>query len=1267
MLQPLSSFFLLDPSANAYSVFFSHDPWLVALSVLLAIFLSIMAMNLAGLALSTPDAGSRRIVIATGALAQGAGVWAMHFVGMLALDLCASGRFDPWVTAVSVLPSVLAAWAALTVLARERVTTASLLLGGLLMGAGIGLMHYMGMEASQFASLMRYDVGGFAFSIGFAVAVACTALWLRFRLERVASLSRRMATTIGGIVMGLAIAGMHYIAIAALRVVNSPATLAPVVADREPTYMAVAIALLALVVALGTTSVNVNLRARRLLREARASESRQRAILDTAVDGVILIDGGGIVQSFNPAAERLLGWRADEVLGRNVTMLMPEPHRSAHDGYLQRHLATGHASIIGTGRDVQAQRKDGTLVPMRLAVGRVQQPGKPLFVGFLTDLTERQALERQRLLGAQQLKALVDNLPGVAFRCRRQAGWPMEFISEAVLALTGWGAQDFLQGTIDFARIIHPQDVESTDEEVEHALRRGQPYRVSYRIITRAGCTRWLSEHGRGAADESGVVRWLDGVILDITDVKARAAEFEGTVAAINRSKASAEFSTDGYLLHANDNYLALMGYTFDEAIARPHSDLCLPQDAASDSHGPFWQELLAGNFQSGEYQRVGKDGREVWLHATYNPILDAEGRVDKIIQYATDLSQRRAMEQDLRAAKERAEAAAAAQASFLANMSHEIRTPMNAILGFTEALLDSPLQPAQQRQLRTVHQSARSLLRLLNEILDAAKLDKGAVQLELRPFDLRELCEQTLATLHIQARAKSLALQLEYPQDVPRHWQGDSLRVQQVLLNLLGNAVKFTHQGQVQLSVSRSGSGVRLQVQDSGIGMDEAALARLFDRFSQADASTTRRYGGTGLGTSIARQLVELMNGRIEVRSEVGQGSCFTVHLPLPVAQPQQMPSVQEQAQSLPQLPPLRVLGVDDVASNLELLEIVMQRMGHGLVRAEDGAQALALFGRERFDIVLMDLHMPVMDGMQAARHMRAWERSQGRPRTPIIALSASVLDQDKRDALASGMDGFADKPLEPARLLAEMARCLDLQPVPAPASAQPHPHPHPPLQPLLPGASANSAAPAAAAAAEFIAPAIDWQRGLSLWGSQPALLAAIDRLVQGGAGLADLQAAAQSGDALALAAGAHRLRGAAANLGLVALQAAVQRLEAAAGDAAQRQPLLDAVQQALQQVRQELAGHQPDLPPEAAAAPPPGQEHTLDAAARTRVQQAVAAASAALAGGELHEAALQTLQELLPPARLQLLQDALDAFDFDAARLQLDGLRELMEKETA
>ncbi|WP_313070329.1 PAS domain S-box protein [Melaminivora sp.] len=1235
----LEQFFAVGTAYGSHAPALIHDPWLVALSLLVAIASSCMALHLAGLARHAPDGWGRRVGVVSGALVLGAGVWSMHFVGMLAFDLCASGGFQPWITAASMLPSLLASGVALSVLTRPQLRPGALLLGGALMGGGIGAMHYSGMAASQFGPLMRYEVSGFAVSLAFAVGMATLALWTRFRLARIAGLPGWAANLLGGAVMGLAIAGMHYISMAALRM-DGPAEAAPA-SGTPASQLALAVAVVALLVGGAVTAIHMHLRLRQLLRQTRADASRLTALVSTAADGVVIIDARGIVRLFNSAAEQLLGWRADEVIGHNVSMLMATPHREAHDGYLQRHLQTGHSSIIGRGREVQALHRDGTLLPVRLAVGRADGPGEPMFVGFLTDLRERRALEREREHDRAQLRSLMGNLPGVAFRCANEGDWPMLLVSDAVLALTGWSAQEFLQGQVRYGQLIHPRDAQEIALELEYALRTDQSYHLEYRITTRDGRTRWVSEHGRGVPDADGAVRHIDGVILDITEAKMRNAEFAGTVAAIGRSQAAAEFDLHGHLVDANAQYLELMGYTLDDVIGRSHALLCAPQYAQSEAYRDFWKSLTKGEFAAGEFQRFGKNGREVWLQATYNPIFDAEGKVFKIIKFASDLTGRRAMEQDLRAAKERAEAAAAARSTFLANMSHEIRTPMNAIIGFTEALLESPLDPTQRRHLGTVHHSARSMLRLLNDILDTAKLEKGAVGLEEAPFSLRELCAQILASLRISAARKGLELVLEYPYDVPEFWQGDAFRLQQILLNLMGNALKFTHQGSVTLRVSGGDGALLLQVTDTGIGIDEAGLRRIFEPFSQADASTTRRYGGTGLGTTIARQLTELMQGRINVQSLPGEGSTFSVHLPLREGPPS-LPEDALSPRSLA-LAPLRVLAVDDVPANLELLCITLARGGHKVVCAAGGAEAVRRFEQERFDLVLMDLQMPDMDGLQATRCMREHEREHGRRPTAIVALSASVLEQDRRNARAAGMDGFASKPVEPQRLLAEMARVLGAQPLtPEPGAA---PEPSAPESLAVDGHGAAL-------------PVIDWERGLRLWTQARFLRAAVQRFLEDGpAQVGALRAAARAGDAQALAGAAHRLHGAAANLALTAVQQHAAKLEAAAQAAQEALAWTahtDALEAALADVRAALTCT--DAPDAAPTAPKPA---LMDPQACSEVRGAIDALVPALAMGEMPHGPVTVLEQHLSATHLGALRDALERFDFDQARNQLQILR--------
>ena len=405
---------------------------------------------------------------------------------------------------------------------------------------------------------------------------------------------------------------------------------------------------------------------------------------------------------------------------------------------------------------------------------------------------------------------------------------------------------------------------------------------------------RWVSETGRAAYSQSDAQLYLEGVMMDITAAKLRRAEFEGIASALNRVVAMIELDLDGYVIGANDNYLRMMGYTRDEVLGLHHQNFCTERELKAPGYAAGWAQLRQGQPVLGEFLRVAKGGRRVWILGSYNPIFDTQGKVFKIVKFATDLSERHAMEEALRQAKERAEVAAAARSSFLANMSHEIRTPMNAIIGFSEVLLDSPLNATQRQQLSTVRQSGLSLLRLLNDILDSAKLDKGAVHLEQADLSLRQLCAEVCETVRLQAAQKGLALQLHYPATEPEFFHADALRIQQILLNLLSNAIKFTEVGHVQLRVAYASGVLHLSVVDTGIGMTAEQLQRIFDPFAQADASTTRRFGGTGLGTTIARQLAELMGGSIAVQSAPGAGSAFTVQLPLTLASGAALRSIQ-------------------------------------------------------------------------------------------------------------------------------------------------------------------------------------------------------------------------------------------------------------------------------------------------------------------------------------------------------------------------------------
>lgn len=392
----LERYFLFDPS-SAPLLHGDHHHGLMLLSVAVAIASSALALYLSKLARQPTAASRRQLTLASGGVAMGVGIWAMHFIGMLAFDLPVRVTYHLPLTLLSLLPGLAASWLALWLLAQPNVRFSQLLLGGTLMALGIGAMHYSGMAAMQLTPLLRYDPLLFALSLAVAVVLAVLALWLRFALPQWIQLPDWQTTLLAAIAMGLAISGMHYSAMAAARFIGEPDALHPG-DDAWKLTLALAVALTTAGISSLMGALNALLRYRDLYRQIDQSEARLRALVDTAVDGIITINQRGLVRSFNRAAQGMFGWTPGEVLGRNITMLMPEPYSSQHDGYLERYMHTQVPHIIGTGREVLGLRKDGSTFPMRLAVGRADSRGELLFVGFVVDLTLlKQAQEQLRI------------------------------------------------------------------------------------------------------------------------------------------------------------------------------------------------------------------------------------------------------------------------------------------------------------------------------------------------------------------------------------------------------------------------------------------------------------------------------------------------------------------------------------------------------------------------------------------------------------------------------------------------------------------------------------------------------------------------------------------------------------------------------------------------------------------------------------------------------------------------------------------------------
>ncbi len=424
----------------------------------------------------------------------------------------------------------------------------------------------------------------------------------------------------------------------------------------------------------------------------------------------------------------------------------------------------------------------------------------------------------------------------------------------------------------------------------------------------------------------------------------------------------------------------------------------------------------------SSEYRHRRGDGSYAYVYDRGYVVRDAAGKALRLTGAMMDLSDRKRAEKELEWAKDAAEAASRAKSEFVANMSHEIRTPMNGIVGMTELVLETELTPQQREHLGMVKACAESLLDIINDILDFSKIEAGKLDLQALQFDVRDTVESTVKFLEMRASEKGLELESHVEATVPQTLLGDPGRLRQILINLTGNAVKFTEQGKVIVRLEcepPDGTFIVLHfsVKDPGIGIPREKHETIFDAFTQADGSTARRHGGTGLGLTISKRLVELMGGRIWVESEPGQGSTFHFTARLKAGKPARLsPPTSLDHKNLPaptaEERKLRVMLVEDNPVNQTLALRLLEKHGHQVTVVGDGRKALATMGRDRFDIVLMDVQMPEMDGFEATAVIREREQSIG-GHLPIIAMTAHAMKGDRERCLSAGMDGYVSKPI--------------------------------------------------------------------------------------------------------------------------------------------------------------------------------------------------------------------------------------------------------------
>jgi PAS domain S-box-containing protein len=512
--------------------------------------------------------------------------------------------------------------------------------------------------------------------------------------------------------------------------------------------------------------------------------------------------------------------------------------------------------------------------------------------------------------------------------------------------------------------------------------------------------------------------RYVVSITRDLSGSERRRLQFE---AILGNAVVGVAFTRDRHFQHVNPRFEEIFGWPSGALNGQPGRAVWA-SDAAYDAVGSAAAPLLAaGSVFDGEFEMARRDGSVFWASLRARAIDPRHPGSGGTIWIVDDISERRRVEQALAAAKEQAEAASRAKSEFLANTSHEIRTPLNGLLGLVRLALEPGVGTARLREyLERIDDSAQALAGLISDILDLSKIEAGQLTLEQVDFDLHALLQTMRAAYSDLARAKGLTFRLDVGKGVPQWVNGDPVRLRQILANYMSNALKFTAAGSIEAGVRLlPDRRLRVEVRDSGPGIEPALQPRLFHPFSQADASTTRRYGGTGLGLSICRQLAVLMGGGVGVESRPGAGSVFWADLPLYEAMPRQ--PVEERRAAAGALRGARILLVEDNAVNTLVAEATLKQWGAEVVVAENGVEAVTAVaattaGAPPFDAVLMDLQMPVLGGIDATIAIR---QHHGAISLPIIALTADVMVSDRDMAIRHGMNDFLSKPIDPDRLV--------------------------------------------------------------------------------------------------------------------------------------------------------------------------------------------------------------------------------------------------------
>lgn len=741
---------------------------------------------------------------------------------------------------------------------------------------------------------------------------------------------------------------------------------------------------------------------------------------------ILITDTTGNIEYVNSAFTLVTGYESEEVLGKNPRLLQSgKTPKSTHQSMWST-LLEGRA----WKGELINRTKQGAEYIESAWIAPIQQSDKKIthFLGIKEDITERRRAELTLQESEQRFRTVADAAPVLIWMAgaNKLCYWFnqvwLDFTGLALEQLTGLG----------WTNLLHPEDRQQCMSVYDEYFDLHQAFRVEYRIKRYDGEYRWMHDNGVPRFDQNGTFMGFIGSCIDITDRKSAEQEL---AAQNQRYETLLKSSTDaiyiidvnGDVVDINDAFCQQLDYPYQEAI---RLNICQwVNDWSTEEILGILLDLIHSNQPKRfEIKHRRKDGSlvDVEVNAVH---VNIEGR-SLLFNTSRDITERKQNEAVILLAKERAEMLAHSQSEFIANMSHEIRTPMNAIIGLSQLALNKALTADIRDYLEKISSASNNLLNILNDILDFSKLEAGHLTINEGVFNLDSVVVNIKNLFTDKISEKQLQFVIVIADNVPRQLVGDALRLQQILINLLGNAIKFTDQGSVRLEIRLQQLKDKLarlvfSVTDTGIGISAKDLTKLFQPFSQVDGSITRRFGGTGLGLTISQNLLHRMGSAFSVDSHPGQGSCFSFELDLGISLVPELPLSQATSLKEPELQffGVTVLVVEDNAINQQVVKEFLKLSGIDVTLVSHGREAIEMLEQSSYDAILMDVQMPEMDGFEATRIIRSKEGYQN---LPIIALSAGVTLQEQEQCVAAGMNDFIAKPIVPQQLLTTLSRWL-------------------------------------------------------------------------------------------------------------------------------------------------------------------------------------------------------------------------------------------------